>query len=36
MVILPGNNERPKPVEGFVLQVGSFRERERAELCHGR
>jgi D-alanyl-D-alanine carboxypeptidase (penicillin-binding protein 5/6) len=32
MVILPGNNERPKSVEGFVLQVGSFRERERAEL----
>ena len=31
-VILPGNNERPKSVEGFVLQVGSFRERERAEL----
>jgi len=29
-VILPGNNG-PKSVEGFVLQVGSFRERERAE-----
>ena len=31
-VILPGDNQRPKFRDGFILQVGSFRERERAEL----
>ncbi len=31
-VILPGDNQRPKMLAGYVLQVGSFRERERAEL----
>jgi len=31
-VILPGDNQRPKSLDRFVLQVGSFRERERAEL----
>jgi D-alanyl-D-alanine carboxypeptidase (penicillin-binding protein 5/6) len=30
-VILPGDNQKPKSVDGFVLQVGSFRERDRAE-----
>jgi serine-type D-Ala-D-Ala carboxypeptidase (penicillin-binding protein 5/6) len=31
-VILPGENQRPKLLSGYMLQVGSFRERERAEL----
>ena len=31
-VILPSDNQRPKLLTGYVLQVGSFRERERAEL----
>jgi D-alanyl-D-alanine carboxypeptidase (penicillin-binding protein 5/6) len=31
-VILPGDNQRPKFLTGYILQVGSFRERERAEL----
>jgi len=31
-VILPSYNERPKLLTGYILQVGSFRERERAEL----
>jgi len=30
-VILPGENQRPKLLPGYMLQVGSFRERERAE-----
>jgi D-alanyl-D-alanine carboxypeptidase (penicillin-binding protein 5/6) len=29
---LRGDNQRPKSADGFILQVGSFRERERAEL----
>ena len=31
-VILPSDNQRPKMLTGYVLQVGSFRERQRAEL----
>lgn len=31
-VILPGDDQRPKLLTGYMLQVGSFRERERAEL----
>lgn len=31
-MILPGDNQRPKMLAGYLLQVGSFRERERAEL----
>jgi len=31
-VIVPGDNQRPKLLAGYLLQVGSFRERERAEL----
>jgi len=30
-VILPGDNQRPRTLAGYILQVGSFRERERAE-----
>jgi len=33
-VILPGDNQRPKFLAGYMLQVGSFRERERAELVY--
>jgi serine-type D-Ala-D-Ala carboxypeptidase (penicillin-binding protein 5/6) len=31
-VILPGDNQRSKLLTGYILQVGAFRERERAEL----
>jgi D-alanyl-D-alanine carboxypeptidase len=31
-VVLPSDNQRPKMLTGYMLQVGSFRERERAEL----
>jgi D-alanyl-D-alanine carboxypeptidase (penicillin-binding protein 5/6) len=31
-VILPSDNQRPRLLAGYMLQVGSFRERERAEL----
>lgn len=31
-VIQPGDNQRPKIIGGYVLQIASFRERERAEL----
>jgi D-alanyl-D-alanine carboxypeptidase len=30
-VILPSEDPKPRLVDGYVLQVGSFRERERAE-----
>jgi cell division protein FtsN len=31
-VITPGDNQRPKLISGYMLQVGAFRERERAEV----
>jgi len=31
-VIVPGDDQRPKFLAGYILQVGSFRERERAEF----
>jgi cell division protein FtsN len=31
-VIIPSDNQRPRLLAGYMLQVGSFRERERAEL----
>ena len=31
-VILPGDDQRSKLLTGYILQVGAFRERERAEL----
>jgi D-alanyl-D-alanine carboxypeptidase (penicillin-binding protein 5/6) len=31
LVITPQEGEGPKPIDGYVVQIGAFRERERAE-----